>query len=133
MVPISHDLVECAVGYEVSHCTLAKGFHVHICITARSHVFVAFERPFVLAIDRPKSKARDDDTLHLFGDIVGCEGNLLYFRWELHPVIKDGNECLHANPSFKEFPIPDDEQPLIRLAFYPSVPCEECNAGCSDQ
>jgi hypothetical protein len=71
--------------------------------------------------------------LHLFGDVVSFELNLLHFRREFDKTVSNAQEGLKTNSAFDHFTVPDDQQPLIRFRLHKSVLHEESKATSSNE
>lgn len=128
MVSVPKDFLQSRVGDQISENWLAHGLHIFVGISSL-HVFVASERAIIVSVDGPKGEASDDDSLHLFGDIVCFELNLLDLGWELDKTVSKAEESFEANSSLKLFSISDDDQPLVRFSFNESILHEQSEAS----
>lgn len=132
MVPVSKDFFQGGVGNQISENGFTHRLNVSIGVTSL-HVFVTPERAVVVSVDRPKGKASDDDSLHLFGHVVGSELNLLNFRWEFDITVSDSKECFQADSGLDLLSVPDDYKPLVGLSLNESVFDEEPKTASCDE
>lgn len=63
------------------------------------HVFVAAEGTLTFSEYRPECETSDDDSLHLFGNVICVEGHLLYLARELHVAVSKRDKGLESHSS----------------------------------
>lgn len=131
MVSVSQNFSKWTVCNQISQNWFTHGLYITVRITT-FHVFVTSEWTIFISENWPESESCDDDSLHLFCDIIGSEFYLFDLWGEFHNGIGNTNKGFQTNSCFDECSISNDQKPFIWLRFNPMMFENESQTCCSN-